>query len=1015
MNSLYTPQKVHRPLALLLPAGSPHTGDLTRFSLVGDRAGIAGQRAAHHSIYGNDPAIQTIASWPDEAWDPDHPDVGAQYGVRWIRMEDLHHTATGAEPVAAVALVNGHLVVSITLSSTTRHIIREDGEDENGYTRLILAIINHYPTLTRLRWADDVTRAGRDAADWALLKNKCKMRDVRMVLGGQEYDLKLPADEIALGALGLVGTNDDPMRRRKLTGKRLLKYRAGGAAIAESQMPHGWCHQRDQYGRAVREGDRGLVPHAQGDRAEALGTLYEMTASGAPWHRIGTKLVELEAQGKIERRSHVDPGSRYADTVTNPQATYDAAKSIFVRSNFTPPVPPDASLIERYEAGEDPAELFDPDTRLFLAKVELMRTGRYYRRLRNDIRGRGVVLDGVPAVYADEHDEYGWFDVLAQPWPWPAHPETGIPVERFGIPDAICRRVGARLLRELRSPAATTGGRAHATDERRILQNFANWTRVPGHPAARYADEPTEFGVEARQNNSGRENFIVLFRRKSVSDCKGRTGWHWLGVDERRPDHIAATGNLAELAASVAHALDNAVEALLEVHAIAAVDVVLPSDTGADRRPAVRARAARSRQSALDARDDAKALRLQSGRRAAAGDFAGADRYDDLAADKDREAAVAEARAEQLDQELAGLDQAALFGAPSTVEAEVSVAAYLVAGLERAAHTNGRGPRPLGLLADRTLRGWAFRPCGDELHWEATAALPLRDGGEALVPLHGVIRNVRSRPGKALAAPRMVARYVFQEGRDLDAVASVLEVGRKRLLTARVMPWLVAHGVTARGAKNALVDHPIHAVRRVVHAAVTTGTPAVTESLPWPRPWVDLVTAIYLDPHLDWGDAACPDDVRGIHQLAATLDTPQGHRRGLTVTEAALAVGMSEDAIRELVKPRRRSAGFTRPQYLRYLPGSHKTRVQLIPCPHGCRRGWASRVALLPEVAASGYGVLCPTCRRAPSTADAIWAATAFLPAYLEPVTGRGGAPGSLRTESQTTPCAAQMALDIVA
>lgn len=1010
MNNLYTPNKVYLPLARLLPTGCPLIVDITRFSIVGDRAGIAAQRGVHSSIYGSDRAIQTIGTWPDEAWDPQHPDVGAKYGVRWIRMQDLHHSATGTEPIAAVALVGDHLIVSITLSSTTRHIVREDGEDENGYTRLMLAILNHYPNLTKVRWADDVTRAGRDAADWAQLKAKARVRDVRMVLGGREYDLKNPGDELALGALGLVASNDDPLRRHKLTGKRLLKYRTGGAALSEKQMPHGWRLQRDQHGRPVREGDRGLLPEGQPERVEALACLYRLAAEGAPWHAIGAQLIELEQRGKIERRSHIDPGATYAAMAGNPQATYDAAKSIFVRSNFAPRATPATEDIDRYEAGEDPRDLFSADTLQFIAKVELVRTGQYHRRLRNDIRGRGLVLDGIPATYADDADEYGHFDVLSAPWPWPLDPQTGAPIMRFGIADEDCRKVGARLLRELRSPSRPTGGRAHQDGQRRVLQRFENWTLPSGHADAHYEDEATEFGVEARQNNSGRENFIILFRRESVGQCKGQTNWQWVGTGERRPDHIAATGNLAELTASVAVALDSAVEAALDPQHLATAQLVLATGATVDRRPALRARVERAEATAVTAAADAAALRIQSGRRAASGDFAGADRYDALAADKDAAAAIAMSEAAGLLREIDDLHESEVAAAQSTADANVTVAAYLVVGLERAARTNGRAARELGLLADKVFRDWTFTVRGDEIHWDAAAALPLREGGEAVLPLTGVIRNVRSRAGKALATPDIVARYVFQEGRSLDDVAHVLEVSRKRLLTGRVMPWLVGHGVAARGAKNALVDHPVHAVRQVVHTLVTADAEAVA-TLPWPRRWVDHLTATYLDPTLQWGDAACPDDVRWIQQLVATLNQTGADRRSISVVDAALAMGVTEDAIRALVRPLQRSEGFSRPQYLRYLPGSHKSRVQLIPCPHGCHRAWANAVVLLPEVAASGFGVLCSSCRRAPSP-EGLWATVAFPTAYLEPVTGTGRG-GSLRAEAQTRAVSAAIPLTL--
>lgn len=509
--NLYTDHKVYRPLAEKLPTTTPGTGDVVRWSIVGGATGIAGQRAAHFNIYGNDPAIAQIRSFPDAAWDPTQPNVGAKYGITWILMSDLHHTATGNEPIEAVVAVGDVVLLAITLSATTKHISREDGEDENGTTRLILALLNHYPSLRQIRWADDVTRAGRDRADWTQITAKCKHRDISMVFGGHRYDQRNTGDELALGALGLVGGNDDPTRRRKLTGKRLMKYKLGGAAIAEMQMPHGWHHKKDRHGRAVNEGEKGLIPEALPAMLPVLKTLYEAHAGGESYQRLAQRMVDFEADGKLHRRDHTDLDNTYARTSDDPQARYDAAKSFFVRSSFRPRVAPSAEDIARYLAGEDPADVFDADARLYIAKVELVRTGRYFRRLKNDIRGRNIVLDGIPATYRDDRDEYGWFDVLSEPWAWPVD-ENGREVPRFGVSDEACREVAARLLTELRAPKAPTGGQAHRSATRRALQGFANWECEPDEACSKYDDEPTEWGVEARQNNSGKANFISTLR-----------------------------------------------------------------------------------------------------------------------------------------------------------------------------------------------------------------------------------------------------------------------------------------------------------------------------------------------------------------------------------------------------------------------------------------------------------------------------------------------------------------------
>ena len=509
--------------------------------------------------------------------------------------------------------------------------------------------------------------------------------------------------------------------------------------------------------------------------------------------------------------------------------------------------------------------------------------------------------------------------------------------------------------------------------------------------------------MQARQNNSGKENFILLTGRSSAGAGKGGhpRGWSHLGDTEGLPAHTAGTGSLAELTASVAVALNHAVETVLDPAELApAVTAVLPATV--DPRPRLRARIAEAQSRHDQAIEDAEGLEVQAGRRALAGDETGANRYDTQATTKRTDAEGLATQIGNLTRQLADLDRDPTNG-EQTVHANISVAAYLVAGLERAARSNGRGPAELGQLADTVIRDWRITPDGARLRWTATANLPLRDGGHATLPLAGQIANVRTRVGRARPNADLIAHYLFAEGRSLDEVAAVLGVTRKTLLTHQVMPWLARHGITSRGAKNALVDHPNPVVPRLVHADITgTHTEDLTA---WPAAWVSHTLATYRDPDLWWGDAACPDDLGWIHQILATLDTPHAHHRGLTVTGLALALaeGVTERDIRGLVAPQHRPGGFTRPRYLRYLPGSHKTRVQLIPCPHGCRRSWATHAALLPEVAASGYAVLCSACRRVPTTADPKWARIAFTADYLTPITGTGPG-GSLRHQPQTRP-----------
>lgn len=995
--NLYTDRKVYRPLANKLGTCTPTSADLVRFSESDDTGGIASQRQAQFSTYGSDPDIVKISQIPEAAWDSKRPDIGAKHGITWITMSDLHHDATGDKVVAGVVHAGSTVFVSVTMSSTLQHIKRDDGDDLNGTTQLILSVLNHFPSLQQIRFAEDTTRANREDVGWSQITSKCKVRAINLVFGGQSYDPTNAGQALSLGALGLVASQDDPTRRRKLTGKRLMKYKNGGAAISESQMPLGWHHMKDKHGRPILDDKKGLLPEADPTLIPVLQCLYKAHAGGENYQRIAERMIAFEAEGLLSRRDHKNLDNTYASTADDELARYDAAKSIFVRTNQRPAAAPSDDSITRYLDGGDPTEVFDADTQLFIAKVELIRTGRYFRRLTNDIRGRNIVLDGIPAQYKDDRDEFGWYDVLSAPWAWPLD-AAGEEIASFGIKDETCRKVAARLLRELRAPRSATGGRGHKQATRRAIQQIDNWLVAPGESHAVYDDEPTEWGVEARQNVSGKANFIVLQRRASVT-ANGRHGWSNLGVGESRPDHIVATGSLADLCASVAWQLDLKVRSVLGSEVLATVAELREPDHESDPTTGWQARI-QFKQSNIDLLEtEARGHRTMAAMKAGQGKLEDAQAYDAQAeatvAQSNALLAEVEALRQKIDRHRDRTDNT------RTDVADISIAAYLVAGLERASRTNGDAPARLGSLCDETFTKWRFTSHEDDLTWSCAALVPLASGSKAQVPLAGVIRNVRTRPGKALANTATVVRYLFEEGRDLTTIADLLDVTRKTLLIKRVMPWLVENGVTSRGAKCALVDHPLSSVRREVYSAVTADLSAASAPV---SPYRARVRTTYIDPDLQWGDGAVPDDTTWIARALelVTADT-MVRRHGLPLLDLALELGCSEKELRDLVKPKRRAGGFTRPRYLTYA-NKAKTHVKAFGCPHGkCKgRRHADHVVLLPEVAASGYGVICSSCRRTPAT-DGQWPLTQFPADYLQSWTSRDSR-GSLRDEAQTVP-----------
>jgi hypothetical protein len=131
---------------------------------------------------------------------------------------------------------------------------------------------------------------------------------------------------------------------------------------------------------------------------------------------------------------------------------------------------------------------------------------------------------------------------------------------------------------------------------------------------------------------------------------------------------------------------------------------------------------------------------------------------------------------------------------------------------------------------------------------------------------------------------------------------------------------------------------------------------------------------------------------------------------------AALTGMNAKTKIRRLVRPDDRAAsglGFTRPRYFEYTPGTNKQHIRVRPCPHRGCPGVADRALLLPEVAASGWGVLCTSCWRAPVVVDegspvgeqsrqARWGRSPFPAAYDTHISGNAGPAGSLRDGAES-------------
>ncbi|MEV4274927.1 hypothetical protein [Actinoplanes xinjiangensis] len=348
---------------------------------------------------------------------------------------------------------------------------------------------------------------------------------------------------------------------------------------------------------------------------------------------------------------------------------------------------------------------------------------------------------------------------------------------------------------------------------------------------------------------------------------------------------------------------------------------------------------------------------------------------------------------------------------------DLSTTAYLAAGLQRAASANGVGPATLGDLADKSLinwKAWALRDSeGSWVSYEVTLNIPVVSGGTVELPLCGRVRDVCPRRASSKELPAgwaigrgAAAENIFAKGLPVDAVVTA-DCNRKTLLMRYIVPWLVEHKISTRGTRSALIDHPFPEVRQVLYTHVTgTDLPQLAA---FPAAWRAHIGATYLDADLQWGFAACPDDTTLVQQIVATLSSVG---RGLEIASIARHAEAPAKAIRAFVAPAHRyGVSFDRPIYLTYAD-AEKTQIEIIRCPHDCPSGRCDVVALLPEVAASGFGVICSSCWRTPNIADPKWAKIVFPSSYGTPVT-RVAEAGPLRIAPQTifSPAVTPMAI----
>lgn len=986
LDDLFNTNKVHRLLAEMLPVGTASITHVDRYSLaVAD--GIVTQVLNTTARFADDPdvvAYLQIDPADSSIWDPAHPAklanavaavAGAaglpNYGAVWVRGRDVHPYCRHNDVVAALVLLGRTLFVRATTSAVKRAIRRPDGPDENTYTVLLNQLVRHYdPRL--LRFDEDTTRAARDELSSGVLADTCIGRGTRVQFGmGQIWDPQDPMHQQMLKHLLGFGALDDNARRRRLAGKRILKLAAGGAPRSERQLPHGYVHARDAEGNRIQVDGKGYVPEAQSDFVPILQELVRLHAAGASYVDIGRRMAALGA----ERRGQKQKG---VPTLAELMATGDlvalgeAAKSFFINASASP----------------------TRDLEMYLQKVHLWRTGVFHTQIENEIRGRGVTIAGLYPIYRGDEDEYGYFDIKVT-WPWPLDPKTRTPLEAWGVAKELAESE-ARLVAEIGRPRAT-GGAAHRRSTKRAVT------------PPEWIDKDRVSSVQPRQHNSGRNSCVIF--SNTVAAREGRRGW---SIERANPRlYATASFPLTDLCGSLASSVERAVREVLDPASLAPVALDRQRTGAAELRLAVEQRIAdleamreANREEEQARRDDAEAHGLLADRRRENGDEEGAAKTATKQAELTEEADALVAARTRLEVDIATARRELADPAPAdAAEASLNVAAYLVAGLRRAQGSNGTGPARLADLVSEHVTEWRMTVLHGAIRWSARLSLPLLDGGLVRINISGVLDDVRSAAGgRSATSGEVLAEKVFVEGRMPDdlALTSGVDTSRRALLVKHLMPWLKAKGVVSRGASCALVDHPVPEAQHLLFEHLTGRSPGAAAA--WPAPLRQLIIETYTDSELRWGFAACPDDAATIQRIVSAVAA--AGPAGALIDDLALAASWTEREVRELARPYDR-AGFTRPRLLELHPDD-PARLRVIACTHHRRgeRPLADRVVLLPEVAASGFAVLC-ACGRAPvprrDPGFDRWHRIAFPAAYTSTLFTRI-ARSSLRDEPQTGP-----------
>ncbi len=680
---------------------------------------------------------------------------------RVVLKRDLWPSEMSDEVIGTVTLVGQTLFLRIESSGSKRSIKNIVGTDHNAYSLLVWSATMHLDSPKLTRWSDDVHRAGRDALAMKTLVDAHKDRGKRMQFGLNEFDPQDTAQAMLLALLCEMGEQDNEARAIKMFGAKSSQLLAGRVAIAESRLPHGVFHLRQE--RVTLRGSEyvtvkdtfGIVPTWDSRYEAPIAAAVEKHAQGAPYADIGMVLAEYN----VERRStrlpqHLTFGDIAADrdlTGNEKRAFLAGAAKTFLtphggrRGNWVP-------------HPEHPA--FDRErTALLHSKLTLWETGYWHTQLRlGAVRGLGRTVKGHQLRYEEEADS-GWILIPAPLFV----DEHGSSTINVGLESEVWAASRERLSSE-KMKRVSTGGASHRRQHGRLL-TFETWydgdfdpNDPPRDPSGEVVDHGIRhYRVATRGQGKGSQLNRLLRARPARMSVKaqqggGQRGW---GVTE---GEILATFNEAELCHALSSVVENEVATVIDqlrpvVLLPRSVDESSPND-------GMRRRQISELEAIIDElKRDHKALRLESARRALAIEdlnSAGSleerqllhDALDLLRSDEAQIHQELIDRGRELDKLRGETDQSG--GAmEGQSDREVQVAtdmgeiAWWIAGLRRT--PDGTGSAAMIETTARVAREWrlAVSADGSQVHWSCNLVWPDLSEGTLRLQLNGTVPNRR--------------------------------------------------------------------------------------------------------------------------------------------------------------------------------------------------------------------------------------------------------------------------------